>query len=168
MAETVPRMTRSANTTPRPLSTIPPTSKSNSVLGTLVPREVSTRFSQHHSVPMHNSTAEDGKQNHTLGLVVPRNQDSDETNLEVMEIIASTASNSPASRPVDGKTSLDNFFDASDKPMEVNVYEQDGSTIPAANTFTAIQSNNEWLKRYLPDGHNSQLRNVPNKVEVTT
>ena len=167
MAETILRMTRSANTTPRP-STIPPTSRSNSILGTLVPREVSTRFSQHHAVPMHDSTAEDSKQNHTLGLVVPRNQDSDETDLEVAEIIASTASNSPASRPVDGEMSLDNFFDASDKPTEVNVYKQDESTIPAANTFTAIQSSDEWLKRYLPDGHNSQLGNVPNKVEVTT
>ena len=131
-------------------------------------KEVITRFSQHHAVPMHNSTAEDGKQNHTLGLVVPRNQDSDETDLEVAEIIASTASNSPASRPENGKTSLDNLFDASDKPIEVNVYKQDDSTIPAANTFTAIQSSDEWLKRYLLDGHNSQLGNVPNKVEVTT
>ena len=41
-------------------------------------------------------------------------------------------------------------------------------TIPAANTFTAIQSSDEWLKRYLPDGHNSQLGNIPNRVEVTT
>ena len=133
-----------------------------------MPREVSTRFSQHHAVPMHNSTAEDDKQNYTLGLVVPRNQDSDETQLEVTEIIASTASNSPASRPADGETSWDNFFDASDKPIEVNVYEQDDSTIPTANTFTGIQSSDEWLKRYLPDGHDSQLGNVPNKVEVTT
>ena len=101
MAETVLRMTRSVNTMPRPLSTIPATSRSNSVLGTLVPRKVSTRFSQHHAIPMHNSTAEDSKQYHTLGLVVPRNQDSDETDLEVVEIIASTASNSPASRPAD-------------------------------------------------------------------
>ena len=166
--ETVPRMTRSANTTPRPPSIIPPTSRSNSVLGTLVPREASTRFSQYHAVPMHNYTAEDSNQNHTLGLVVPRNQDSDETDLEVTEIIASTASNSPASRPADGEMSLDNFFDVSHKPMEVNVYEQDKSTIPAANTFTAIQSSNEWLKRYLPDVQNSQLGNIPNKVEVTT
>ena len=85
-----------------------------------------------------------------------------------MEIIASTASNSPASRPADGETSPDNFFDASDKPMEVNVYKQDESTTPAANTFTAIQSSDEWLKRYLSDGHNSQLGNISNKVEVTT
>ena len=123
MVETVLKMTRSANTTLRPLSTIPPTSRSNSILGTLVPREVSTRFSQHHSVPMHNSTAEDGKQNHTLGLVVSRNQDNDETDFEVAEIIASTASNSPASRPAYGEMSPDNFFDASDKPIEVNVHE---------------------------------------------
>ena len=125
MAETVLRITRSANTTMRPLSTIPPTSRSNSVLGTLVPREVSTRFSQHQAVPMHNSTAEDSEQNHTLGLEVPRNQDSDETDLEVAEIIASTASNSLASRPADGEMSPDNFFDVSDKPTEVNVYKQD-------------------------------------------
>ena len=168
MAEAVPRMTRSVNTTLRPPSTIPPTSRSNSILGTLVPREASTRFSQHHAVPMHNSTAEDGKQNHTLRLVVPRNQDSDETDLEITEIIVSTASNSPTSRPADGETSPVNFFDASDKPIEVNVYEQDESTIPAANTFTAIQGSNEWLKRYLPDGHNSQLGNVLNRAEVTT
>ena len=56
-AETVLRMTRSVDTTLRPPSTIPPTSRSNRVLGTLVPREVSTRFSQHHAVLMHNSTA---------------------------------------------------------------------------------------------------------------
>ena len=168
MEETVLIMTRSANTTLRPPSTIRPTSRSNSVLGTLVPREVSTRFSQHHAVPMHNSTAEDGKQNYTLGLVVPRSQDCDETDLKVAEIIASTASNNPASRPADGEMSPDNFFDVSDKAIEVNVYEQDKSTIPAANTFTAIRSSNEWLKRYLPDGHNSQLGNLPNKVEVTT
>ena len=41
-----------------------------------------------------------------------------------MEIIASTASNSPASRPADGEISPDNFFDASDKPTKVNVCEQ--------------------------------------------
>ena len=41
------------------------------------------------------------------------------------------------------------------------------STILAANSFTAIQSSDELLRRYLPDGHNSQLGNIPNKVEVT-
>ena len=88
--------------------------------------------------------------------------------MEVTEIITSTASNSPASRPADGEMSPDNLFHASDKPIEVNVYEQDDPTIPAANTFTAIQISDEWLNRYLPDGNNSQLGNVPNKVEVTT
>ena len=48
---------------------------------------------------MHNSTAEDGKQNHTTGLVIPRNQDSDETDLEIAEIVAGTASTSPTSGP---------------------------------------------------------------------
>ena len=63
--------------------------------------------------------------------------------------------------------SPDNFFDASDKPLEVENYGPNESTIPAVNTFTAIQNDDEWLKRYLPDGHNSQRGNVPNKVEVT-
>ena len=40
--------------------------------------------------------------------------------------------------------------------------------MPAANTFTTIRGEDEWLKRYLPDGHNSQIGNVPNRVEITT
>ena len=51
-------------------------------MGTLVSREVSTKFNQYHVVLMHNSTAEDGKQNHTTGLVIPTNQDSDETDAQ--------------------------------------------------------------------------------------
>ena len=35
------------------------------------------------------------------------------------------------------------------------------------NTFTAIHRDNEWLKRYIPDGHNSQIGNMQNKLEVT-
>ena len=34
--------------------------------------------------------------------------------------------------------------------------------------FTAIRGDDEWLKRYLPDSHNSQIGNVPNRVEITT
>ena len=117
-------------------------------MGTLVSREVSTKFNQYHVVPMHNSTAEDGKQNHTTGLVIPRNQDSNETDLEVVEIAAGTASMSPMSGPEERKISLDNFFNASDKTLEIENYGRNEPTLPAANTFTAIWSDNEWLKRY--------------------
>ena len=55
------KTTRPASAMLRPWSTIPPASRSNSVLGALVSREVSTKFNQYHVVPMHNSTAEDGK-----------------------------------------------------------------------------------------------------------
>ena len=96
-SQTLMRTARPASATLRPPSTIPPASRPSSVMGTLVSREVSTKFNQYHVVPMHNSTAEDGKQNHTTGLVIPRNQDSDETDLEVVEIVADTASMSPMS-----------------------------------------------------------------------
>ena len=59
---------------------------------------------------MHNSTAEDGKQNHTTGLVIPRNQGSDKTDLEVVEIVAGTASMSPTSGPEEREMLPDNFL----------------------------------------------------------
>ena len=162
------RLTRPASAKLRPPSTILPTSRLNSALGTLVPREVSTKFNQSHVVPIHNSTVEDGKQNHTTGLTLPRNQDSDGTDLEMAEIVVGTASTSPTSGPEEGTVSPDNFFDASDKPTEIENYGSNEITMPAANMFTAIRGDDEWLKRYLPDGHNSQIGNVPNRVEITT
>ena len=71
----------------RPPSMIPPASRLNSVMGFQTTREISTKFSKYHVVPMHNSTAEDGKQNHTTSLVQPRPEDMDETDLEVAEIV---------------------------------------------------------------------------------
>ena len=136
-------------------------------MGTLVSGEVSTKFNQYHVVPMHNSTAEDGTQNHTTGLVIARNQDSEETDLEVEEIVAGTASMSPMSRPQERGMSPDNFFGASDKPLEIENYGPNEPTLPAANTFTAIHSDNKWLKRYIPDGQHSQIGNMQNKMEVT-
>ena len=44
-----------------------PASRSNSALGIAIPGEISTKFNQYHVVPIHNSTVEDGKQNHTKG-----------------------------------------------------------------------------------------------------
>ena len=55
---------------------------------------------------MHNSTAEDEKQNHTTGLVIQKNQDSN----EVAEIVAGTASTSPMSGPEEREMSTDNFL----------------------------------------------------------
>ena len=54
-------LTRSTSETLRPQSVIPPASRSNSVLGIVIPGEVSTKFNQYHIVPIHNSTVEDGK-----------------------------------------------------------------------------------------------------------
>ena len=130
-----------------------------------MPREVGTKFNQYHVVPIHNSTVEDGKQNLITGLTLPRNQDNDETDLEVAEMVVRTASMSPTSGP---EVSPDNFFNASDKPIETENYGSNKITIPAANMLTAIRGDDEWLKRYLPDGHNSQIGNVPNRVEIMT
>ena len=77
-----------------------------------------------------------------------------------MEIVAGTASMSPTSGPEEREMSPENFFDASDKPLEIENYGPNEPTLPAVNTFTAIHSDNEWLKRYIPDGHNSQIGNV--------
>ena len=159
------KTTRLASATLRPLSTIPPALR---CVSTLVSREVSTKFNQYLVVPMHNSTAEDGKQNHTTGLVLPRDQNSDKTDMEVAEIVTGTASNSSTSGPEDGGMSPDNYFDASDKPIEVENYGPDEPTLPAANTFATMQGEDEWLKRYLPDGHNSQIGNVPDRIGITT
>ena len=113
---------RPASAMLRPPSTIPPTSRSNRALGTSVPREVSTKLNQYHVVPIHNSTVEDGKQNQITGLTLPRNQDNDETDLEVAEIVVGTASMSPTSGPEEGAVSPDSFFDASDKPIETELW----------------------------------------------
>ena len=167
-SQTLMRTARPASAILEPMSTISPASRPSSVMGTLVSREVSTKFNQYHIVPMHNSTAEDGKQNHTTGLVILRNQDSDETDLEVVEIVAGTALMSPTSGPEEREMSPENVFDASDKPLEIENYGPNEPTLPAANTFTAIHSDNEWLKQYIPDDQNSQIGNMQNKIEVTT
>ena len=99
---------------------------------------------------------------------IPRNQDGNETDLEYAEISAGTASDSPSSGPKEEEMLPERFFNASDRPEGLDNYGQNESTLPAVNTFRAIQSDNEWMKRYIPDGHNSQIGNVSNKIEVTT
>ena len=128
-------------------------------MGIQTRREVSTRFSKYHVVPMHNSTAKDGKQNHTTGLALPRSDDMDETDLEVTEIVEGTAANRNVSEDrllfsvTNGQSTADNLYDM---------------TLPSVNAFRMINSENRWLKRYLPDGHNSQIGNVIDREEVTT
>ena len=150
---------RPANVTLRPLSTIPLASRSNSIMGVQITKEVSTRFNKYHAVPMHNSTAKDEKQNHTLGLTLPRPEDVDDTDLEVTEIVEGTLANRDASEdrllfPVtNGQGTTGNLHDM---------------ILPSANTFRMINSKDKWLRRYLPDGHNSQIGNVIDREDVTT
>ena len=150
---------RPASVTLRPLSMIPPASRSNSVMGVQITKEVSTRFNKYQAVPMHNSTAEDGKQNHTLGLTLPRPEDVDDTDLEVTEIVEGTLANRDACKDrllfpaTNGQGTTGNLHDMA---------------LPSANTFRMINSKDKWLRRYLPDGHNSQIGNVIDREEVTT
>ena len=158
---------RPASMTLRPLSTIPPISRLNSVMGIQTTREVSTRFSKYHVVPMHNSTAKDGKQNHTTGLVLPRPEDVDETDLEVAEIVERTMANRDVSEPGLRETTQDRLlFPVTDGQSTTdNLHNM---TLSSANTFRTINSEDRWLKRYLPDGHNNQIGNIINRAEVTT
>ena len=108
--QTATKTVRPASMTLRPPSMIPPASRPNSVMGIQTTREVSTRFSKYHVVPMHNSTAEDGKQNNTTGLVQPRSEEMDEANLEVAEIVEGTMSNRNTSELRIGEATPDRFL----------------------------------------------------------
>ena len=165
--QTASKTVRPASVTLRPPSTIPPTSRLNSVMGIQTTREVSTRFSKYHVVPMHNSTAKDGKQNHTTGLVLPRPEDVDETDLEVTEIVEGTVANRDGSKPGLRETTQDRLlFPGTDGQSTTdNLHNM---ALPSANTFRTINSEDRWLKRYLPDGHNNQIGNIINREEVTT
>ena len=146
----------------RPPSTIPSVSRPNSALGIQPLREVSTRFSQHHVVPMHNSTAEDGKQGHTISLVTPHTEDIDITDMEVAEIVKVVMPMTDAS---------DQSTDRNNTMMTKNpgiTGEQHNFTTPPANTFRTVNIEDQWLRRYIPDGKNSQICDMVEKVEVTT
>ena len=128
-------------------------------MGVQITKEVSTRFNKYHAVPMHNSTAKDGKQNHTLGLTLPRPEDIDDTDLEVTEIVEGTLAN----RDTSGDRLL--FPVTNGQGTTGNLHDM---TLPSANTFRTINSKDKWLRRYLPDGHNSQIGNIIDREEVTT
>ena len=85
--QTATTVKRPASIFLRPQSTMPLASRLNSALDIQPLREVSTRFSQHHVVPMHNSTAEDGKQGHTISLLTPHTEDIDIMDMKVAEIV---------------------------------------------------------------------------------
>ena len=107
---------------------------------------------------MHNSTTEDGRQHHTMSLMLPRSEDVDDTDLEVVEIVEGMLADQDSSESkllypaTNGQSTSGNLHDM---------------TSPSANTFRTVDSEDKWLKRYLPDGHNSQVGNVSDR-EVTT
>ena len=145
--QTAAKSLRPASVTLRPPSMIPPASRSNSVMGIQTTREISTRFSKYHVVPMHNSTAEDGKQNHTTSLVQPRSEDMDETVLEVAEIVKGMTSNRNTSKPRIREATPDRFlFGISHRlnyPVTGGLNTTDNLhnlTLPSANTFRTISS----------------------------
>ena len=146
----------------RPPSTIPLASRPNSALGIQPLREVSTRFSQHHVVPMHNSTAEDGKQGHTISLVTPWTEDIDIMDMEVAEIVEVVMSVMDTS---DQSTDRDNT--TMTKNPGITGEQHNLTTLPA-NTFRIVNIEDQWLRRYIPDGKNSQICDMVEKVEVTT
>ena len=159
--QTATTVKRLASVILRPPSTIPSASRPNSVLGIQLLREVSTRFSQHHVVPMHNSTAEDGKQGHTISLVTPRTEDIDVMDMEVAEIVEVAM---PMTDTSDQSTDKDNITMTKNPGI---TGEQHNLTTPPANTFRTVNIEDQWLRRYIPDGKNSQICDMVEKVEIT-
>ena len=156
--QTASKTVRPASMTLEPLSTIPSTSRSNSVMSIQTTRKVSTRFSKYHVVP---------KQNHTTGLVLPRPEDVYETDLKVTEIVEGTTANRDVSEPGLRETTQDRLlFPVTDCQSTSDNLQN--MTLPSANTFRTINSEDRWLKRYFPDGHNSQIGNVIDREKVTT
>ena len=160
--QTTTTVKRPASIILRPPSTIPSASRPNSVLGIQQLREVSTRFSQHHVVPMHNSTTEDGKQSHTISLINPHAEDIDVTDLEIAEIVETAM---PMMDTSDQSTDRNKTMMT--KNPGITREPHNFTTLPA-NTFRTVSIEDQWLKRYIPDGKNSQICDMVQKVEVTT
>ena len=160
--QTATTVKRLASIILRPPSTISSASRPNSALGIQPLREVSTRFSQHHVVPMHNSTAEDGKQGHIISLVTPCTEDIDIMDMEVAEIVEGAM---PMMDTSDQSTDRNNTMMTKNPGI---TEEQHNFTTPPANTFRTVNIEDHWLRRYIPDGKNSQICDMVEKVEVTT
>ena len=152
--QTVTMAKRPASVILRPPSTIPLASRPSSALGIQPLREVSTKFSQHHVVPMHNSTAEDGKQGHTMNLVTPQTEDINVTDMEVAEIVEAVTPLTDTS---------DQFTDKNNITMTKNpgiTGEQHNCNTPPANIFRTVNIEDQWLRRYILDGKNSQICDI--------
>ena len=160
--QTATTVKRLASIILRPPSTIPSASRPNSALGIQPLREVSTRFSQHLVVSMHNSIAEDGKQGHTISLVTLRTEDIDITDMEVAEIVETAM---PMMDTSDQSTDRNSTMTT--KNPGITREPHNFTTLPA-NTFRTVNLEDKWLKRYIPDGKNSQICDMVEKVEVTT
>ena len=160
--QTATTVKRPASIILRPPSTMPLASRPNSALGIQPLREVSTRLSQHHVIPMHNSTAEDGKQGHTISLVTPWTEDIDVTDMKVAEIVEAAT---PTMDTSDQSTDRDNTMMTKNPGI---TREQHNLTTPPANTFRTVDIEDQWLRRYIPDGKNSHICDMVEKVEVTT
>ena len=157
--QTATTVKRLASVILRPSSTITSASRPNSALGIQPLREVSTRFSQHHVVPMHNSTAEDGKQGHTISLVAPCTEDIDIMDMEVAEIVEAAM---PMMDTSDQSTDRNNTMMTKNPGITRELHN---FTTPPANTFRTVNIEDKWLKRYIPDGKNSQICDM---IEVIT
>ena len=153
---------RPASVILRPPSTIPSASRPSSALGIQPLREVSTKFSQHHVVPMHNSTAEDGKQGHTISLVTPWTEDIDVTGMEVAEIVEAVMPSMDTSNQFTDKNNITTMKNPG------ITGEQHNRNMPPANTFRTVNIEDQWLRRYILDGKNSQICDIVEKVVITT
>ena len=160
--QTATMVKRLASVILRPPSTIPSASRPSSALGIQPLREVSTRFSQHHVVPMHNSTAEDEKRGHTISLVTPQTEDIDVTDMEVAEIVEAVT---PSMDTSDQSTDKDSLTMTKNPGI---TGEQHNLTMPPANTFGTVNIEDQWLRSYIPEGKNSQICDMVEKVEITT
>ena len=130
--QTATTVKRPASIILRPPSTIPSASRPSSALGIQPLREVSTKFSQHRVVPMHNSTAEDGKQGNTISLVTPRTEDIDVTDMEVAEIVEAVM---PPMDTSDQSTDKNNITMTKNPGI---TGEQHNLSTPPANTFRTV------------------------------
>ena len=113
-------------------------------------------------VPMHSSTAEDGKQGHTISLVTPRTEDIDVTDMEVAEIVEAVT---PLTDTSDQSTDKNNITMMKNPGITGELHNHN---VPPANTFRTVNIEDQWLRRYIPDGKNSQICDIVEKVEITT
>ena len=160
--QTVTAVRRPASVILRPASTIPSISRPNSALGLQQLRDVSTKISQHHVVPMHNSMAEDGKQGHTTSLATPHTEEINITDIEAAEIVEAAM---PMTDTSDGSVDENNKMKTKNPGITGGPHNL---TTPPANTFRTVNIEDQWLRRYVLDGKNSQICDMVEKVKVTT